>query len=63
MSYKRDVAYFFDEEIGVYHFATNHVMKPLRDVMTNELIQKYGLYPKMKIYVHSSPSCPHSNFS
>jgi len=50
MSYKRDVAYFFDEEIGVYHFATNHVMKPLRDVMTNELVQKYGLYPKMKIY-------------
>jgi len=51
MSYKRNVSYFFDEEMGIYHFATNHAMKPLRDVMTDELVQKYGLYPKMKIYV------------
>jgi len=51
MSYKRDVSYFFDSEIGIYHLANAHPMKPLRVAMTDELIQSYGLYPKMKIYV------------
>jgi len=50
MSYKRDVSYFFDNEIGIYHLANGHPMKPLRVAMADELIQKYGLYPKMKIY-------------
>jgi hypothetical protein len=51
MSTKKSVSYFFDEEIGLYHYANGHYMKPFRIAMTDELVRGYGLYNKMKIYV------------
>ena len=56
MSHKPVVSYFFDNEIGIYHLGNSHPMKPLRVAITDELVQSYGLYPKMKVYVSSSPS-------
>ena len=55
---KKSVSYFFDSEIGLYQYANGHPMKPLRVAMTDELIQKYGLYPKMKIYVRLISTFP-----
>jgi len=50
MSHKPVVSYFFDNEIGIYHLGNSHPMKPLRVAITDELVQSYGLYPKMKVY-------------
>jgi len=44
------VSYFYDNEIGIYHLGNGHPMKPLRVAITDELVQSYGLYSKMKVY-------------
>ena len=51
MSNNKVVSYFYDSDIGLYHYANGHPMKPLRVTMTDELIQKYNLYSKLQIYV------------
>jgi histone deacetylase 1/2 len=47
---KRRVSYFYDEDIGNFHYGIGHPMKPHRIRMTHELILTYGLYRKMEIY-------------
>ena len=47
---KKTIAYFYDSEVGNYHFGYGHPMKPHRVRMAHELIVNYGLYQQMKIY-------------
>ena len=49
-SQKRRVAYFYDAEIGNYHYGQGHPMKPHRARMTHNLVVNYGLYRKMDIF-------------
>ncbi|KAM0675156.1 Histone deacetylase 2 [Gurleya vavrai] len=46
----RKVCYFYDPNIGNYHYAQGHPMKPLRVRMTHSLITNYGLYKHMNVY-------------
>jgi len=45
---KKKVAYFYDNEIGNYIYATPHPMKPHRIRMAHNLIVNYELYKKMQ---------------
>ncbi|KAL0584321.1 hypothetical protein ABG067_005822 [Albugo candida] len=47
---KRRVAYFYDSEIGNYHYGPNHPMKPHRVRMTHNMIVNYGLTKHMEIF-------------
>lgn len=57
MATKKQISYFFDNEIGLYHYANHHPMKPLRVAITDEIVRGYGLYPKMKVYDASLFRC------
>ncbi len=43
------VSYYYNREIGNFHYGLNHPMKPLRVTMTHELVKNYGLLPKMNL--------------
>lgn len=45
------VCYFFDSDIGNYHYGPGHPMKPTRIRMCHSLVMQYGLYRKMEIFV------------
>lgn len=45
------VCYFFDSDIGNYHYGPGHPMKPMRVRMCHSLVMNYGLYKKMEIFV------------
>ncbi|XP_028403863.1 histone deacetylase 3-like [Dendronephthya gigantea] len=47
---KRRVSYFYDEEVGNFHYGPSHPMKPHRLALTHSLILNYGLYKKMEVY-------------
>ncbi|CAN0014659.1 unnamed protein product, partial [Phaeothamnion confervicola] len=47
---KRRVAYFYDSEIGNYHYGQGHPMKPHRVRMTHNLVVNYGLYRQMEVF-------------
>ena len=47
---KRRVSYFYDTEIGNYHYGMGHPMKPHRVRMTHNLIVNYGLYRQMEVF-------------
>ncbi|KAL8281531.1 hypothetical protein RQP46_006215 [Phenoliferia psychrophenolica] len=49
-SKKDRVCYFFDSDIGNYHYGPSHPMKPHRIRMTHSLVMNYGLYKKMEIF-------------
>lgn len=44
------VAYFYDGEIGNYHYGPGHPMKPHRVRMAHNLIVNYGLYKHMQVF-------------
>jgi len=46
----RRVSYFYDAEIGNYHYGQGHPMKPHRVRMTHNLVVNYGLYRKMEVF-------------
>ncbi|KNZ47946.1 histone deacetylase 1/2 [Puccinia sorghi] len=48
---KKRICYFFDSDIGNYHYGPGHPMKPHRIRMTHALVMNYGLYKKMEIFV------------
>lgn len=54
---KRDrasrVCYFFDSDIGNYHYGPGHPMKPTRIRMCHSLVMNYGLYKHMEIFVRN----------
>ncbi|KAI9034437.1 histone deacetylase, partial [Hyaloraphidium curvatum] len=47
---KPRVCYFYDEDVGLYHYAPGHPMKPFRMRMTHDLIVNYGLEKHMQIF-------------
>ncbi|KAJ1658727.1 histone deacetylase [Dispira simplex] len=48
--WKRRVAYFYDPDVGNYHYGAGHPMKPHRIRMTHSLVMNYGLYKDMSIF-------------
>lgn len=44
------VAYFYDPEIGNYHYGPGHPMKPHRLAVTHSLVFNYGLHKQMQVY-------------
>ena len=49
MAGKRRVSYFYDPEVGNFHYGANHPMKPHRLALTHDLVIGYGLYRKMSV--------------
>eukprot|EP01040_Poterioochromonas_malhamensis_P019778 gene19778-23451_t len=47
---KRRVSYFYDPEVGNYHYGQGHPFKPHRVRMTHSLIVNYGLFRKMDCF-------------
>ncbi|KAJ1962294.1 histone deacetylase, partial [Dimargaris xerosporica] len=47
---KRRVAYFYDPDVGNYHYGAGHPMKPHRIRMTHSLVMNYGLYKDLSIF-------------
>ena len=56
MSNKRKVSYFYDPEVGNYHYGAGHPMKPHRIQITNSLVFDYGLHKHMAIYTPAKSS-------
>jgi len=50
MSSQKRVSYFYDAEIGNFHYGQGHPMKPHRVRMTHNLVVNYGLYRKMDVF-------------
>ncbi|KAI8379711.1 uncharacterized protein BYT42DRAFT_569724 [Radiomyces spectabilis] len=50
MEQKRRVCYFYDANVGNYHYGPGHPMRPHRIRMCHGLVMNYGLYKKMEIY-------------
>ena len=46
----RRVSYFYDAEVGNYHYGQGHPMRPHRVRMTHNLVVNYGLYKKMDVF-------------
>ncbi|ELA47613.1 hypothetical protein VCUG_00936 [Vavraia culicis subsp. floridensis] len=47
---KNRIAYFYDSNIGNYHYSEGHPMKPHRVRMTHSLLVNYSLYKHMNVY-------------
>ncbi|KAI9486789.1 MAG: histone deacetylase-like protein RpdA/Rpd3 [Benjaminiella poitrasii] len=47
---KKRVCYFYDANVGNYHYGPGHPMRPHRIRMCHGLVMNYGLYKKMEIY-------------
>lgn len=46
----RNVAYFFNEEIGKFYYYKDHPMKPRRIAMAHSLIESFDVYRKLDVY-------------
>lgn len=44
------VTYFWDNEVGNFHYGPGHPMKPQRLSVTHSLVLNYNLYKKMDVY-------------
>ncbi|KAI0218009.1 Histone deacetylase 3 [Lamellibrachia satsuma] len=49
-STKRKVAYFYEPDVGNFHYGMGHPMKPHRMAVTNSLVLHYGVYKKMQVF-------------
>lgn len=47
---KKRVAYFYDEDVGNFHYGPNHPMKPHRLTLTHNLVFNYDLHRRMEVY-------------
>jgi len=47
---RKRVCYFFDADIGGFHYGPSHPMKPTRIKMCHALVMNYGLYKRMEIF-------------
>ena len=59
---KKRVSYFYDPEVGNFHYGANHPMKPHRLALTHDLVIGYGLYRKMSVSGISSVFPPLCEF-
>ncbi|XP_054270562.1 histone deacetylase 3 [Macrosteles quadrilineatus] len=46
----RKVNYFYDHDVGNFHYGPGHPMKPHRLSVIHSLVMNYGLHKKMEIY-------------
>jgi Deacetylases, including yeast histone deacetylase and acetoin utilization protein len=46
----KTVSYFYNPDVGNFHYGAKHPMKPHRLSVINSLILGYGLHKKMQIY-------------
>lgn len=53
-STRRNVGYFYDQNVGNFYYSQNHPMKPHRMRLTHNLLLAYGLFDKMDILVRST---------
>lgn len=53
---KKRVAYFYDPEVGNYHYGPGHPMKPHRLSVTHSLVLNYDLHQAMSVYRPSPAS-------
>eukprot|EP01083_Nonionella_stella_P126414 382619_1 len=44
------VVYYYDSEVGNFHYGPGHPMKPFRIRLTHDLVVNYNLYRSMSIY-------------
>ena len=47
---KKRVAYFYDPEVGNYHYGPGHPMKPHRLAVTHSLVFNYDLHNHMTVF-------------
>jgi len=47
---KPRVAYFYDPDVGNFHYGQLHPMKPHRISVTHSLVLNYGLHKKMQVF-------------
>lgn len=47
---ERRVSYFYNADVGNFHYGAGHPMKPQRLAVTHSLVMNYDLHKKMKIY-------------
>lgn len=47
---KKRVTYFYDPEVGNFHYGMNHPMKPQRLAVTHCLVLNYNLHKYMNVY-------------
>eukprot|EP00051_Salpingoeca_urceolata_P005933 m.78953 g.78953 ORF g.78953 m.78953 type:complete len:430 (+) comp14606_c0_seq3:204-1493(+) len=47
---KPRVTYFYDPDVGNFHYGPGHPMKPHRLALTHNLVLHYGLYRQMEVY-------------
>ncbi|XP_015782606.1 histone deacetylase 3 [Tetranychus urticae] len=47
---ERKAIYFWDPQVGNFHYGVGHPMKPQRLSMTHSLVFNYKLHKKMKVY-------------
>lgn len=47
---KSRISYFYDSNIGNYHYSEGHPMKPHRVRMTHSLLVNYSLYKHMEVF-------------
>lgn len=50
MTGNSSVVYFYDPDVGNFHYGPGHPMKPQRLSVTHSLVLNYGLYKKMNVY-------------
>ncbi|XP_033636337.1 histone deacetylase 3-like [Asterias rubens] len=50
MSTPQTIAYFYDADVGNFHYGPGHPMKPHRLSLTHNLVLNYGLYKKLQVY-------------
>lgn len=53
---KKQVAYFYDSDIGNYAYVTGHPMKPHRIRLAHSLVMNYNIYKFLEVYVSRYPS-------
>ena len=49
-STNKRVVYYYDCDVGYFHYGPQHPMKPFRITLTHELVINYGLYRYMSVY-------------
>lgn len=50
MGSHKTVSYFYDPDVGNFHYGPGHPMRPQRLSVTHSLVLNYGLYRKMQVY-------------
>ncbi|KAG8198832.1 hypothetical protein JTE90_007134 [Oedothorax gibbosus] len=50
MTINKNVVYFWDPDVGNFHYGAGHPMKPHRLTLCHSLVLHYGLHKKMQIY-------------